>query len=246
MSLYRTVEKRNSYVMAYLIAVPILLMCLLGWKLTLENVAVVFGNSFMLLAIMCYNYKMIAAYMTGVASGIISYGLGGNIDGLTFGMFSAVGLLIGTIRVLHLERSGKYKFESKGIKRLAEWGGFDALKIVEIDHLYRAMAIVVLATLVVTLKDTEGVRLAAYDINLAIIVASPFIIGAFWCFGSIDFYISELFITGIELGVLDMAAQSVYGNSPEMWFELGVRILITFTVVYSFWFGNKQSEKELI
>lgn len=209
--------------------------------LATSTVATVFG-------IMTYNYRLFASFTFFAISGAASWLIGGLQDGQIVLLFALVGITVLLIRATHGGMGTMMYFEKSPAKRFEMIYDTD-YKLYNTELLHKLIIFTIMITLVLNVsKDptitTQSYGLASSSIMMALIVCLPLFVSAVGCMGVEDMYPVYFASYGIECVILTQTFMADSENIVPL-FMATERLILMFTLVYSFYFGNKQREMEV-
>ena len=207
------------------------------------NIAEATIESLMIIGIMLYNYKMVSSYIVGITAGLIG-GIYGIMDWEMVLFFSLFGLMITIIRILSGTKTGEIKLPDKPLDRVDYLLNLRSIHPVNIDHLYRAMYIVIMLTVMNSIKNNymPGNSFGSDNIFTVFIICIPLFLGILYGMNSID----ALVFGFIAYGAETLVCLQYYQVELEMslMFQATVRIIMMFMCAYSYWFGMNQFEED--
>lgn len=244
-------DKRLSYMIMYLITVTVLIYAInivqyegeLGEKLGMATatVSTIFG-------IMVYNYKLFASMIYFCISGVSSWLIAGNLDGQVTLLFGLIGLVAVMFRATHGTMGTMMYFEKSPVKRL-EMMCYNDYDLYKTEILHKLIILTIMVTLVVNVsKDpsitTEAFGIASNSLMIALLACLPLFTAAVGCMGVEDMYPVYFGAYAIECVVL---IQNYLLNTETLvpMYMATERFILMFTLLYSYWFGNRQREVEV-
>lgn len=244
-------EKRFQYMIMYLITVSILIYAIYivqydgivdqNLALATSTVATIFG-------IMTYNYRLCVSFIFFAISGITSWLFAGIQDGQVVLLFALIGITVILVRATHGAMGTMMYFEKSPAKRFNMIFDTD-YKLYRTEILHKLIILTIMITLVLNVSKDPSITVQSYglarnSIMIALLACLPLFTSAVGCMGVEDMYPMYFAAYGVECVVLTQTYMVDSENIVPLYMATE-RLILMFTLMYSFYFGNKQREVEV-